>query len=335
MKCVTCELYLEPTENEWESKAVLNPTAIKEGSIVHLIYRAVKHPNYSCLGHAKIEDGKLYRHKQPLIVPTEEYEAEGVEDPRITKIGDIFYLLYTAWDGKNARVALATGKSIDKLTKQGIISPNIPVEKAIGLVISDRYKENWQSRLELGEKGLILFDKDAVLLPEKISGKFVMLHRLEPDIQVVYFDSFDELKDDRFWEEYIRNIEDHVIMRPKYKWEAKRIGAGAVPLKTDYGWLLFYHGVEGEKDERIYSAGVALFTHNLENVTRLEEPLFRPEFEWEKEGDVNNVVFPEGVVIEDGMLNIFYGCADSRIGLAKIKFESLLEKLGREGVKGA
>ncbi|MEA3378339.1 MAG: pesticidal protein Cry7Aa [Nanoarchaeota archaeon] len=327
MRKLTRRLYLKPTDNEWESGAVLNPTAIKEGNTIHLIYRAVKHPNYSSLGHAEIKDGVLHRHKQPFMTPTEEYEKEGIEDPRITKIKDTFYLLYTAWDGRNARVGLATGQSIDKLTKQGIISPNIALKKAIELVNSARYKERWQSLLELGDKDLILGDKDAVLLPEKISGKFVILHRLEPDIQAVYFDSFDELRDDRFWEEYLRNIEDYVIMRPKYKWEDKKIGAGAVALKVQYGWLLLYHGVEGKIDKHIYSAGATLLTHDLRYMTRLEEPLFMPDFEWEKKGDVNNVVFPEGAVIEDGMLNIYYGCADTRIGLAQIRLESLLKEL--------
>jgi predicted GH43/DUF377 family glycosyl hydrolase len=330
MEKKTRRVYLESTENEWESGAVLNPAVIKEGSTIHLIYRAVKPPNYSSLGHIEINRGELYRHEQPFMIPTKEYEKEGVEDPRITKIEDTFYLLYTAWDGKNARVALATGKSIDKLTKQGIISPNIPIEKAIKLVNQDRYKESWQSQLENVGKDSILWDKDAVLLPEKISGKFVMFHRLEPDIQVVYFDSFDELKDDLFWKKYIKNIESHVIMRPEHQWEAKKIGVGAVPLKTQYGWLLIYHGVEGEKDERVYSAGAALLTHNLEYMARLKEPLFKPEFEWEKEGDVNNVVFPEGMIMEDGMLNIFYGCADTKIGLVAIKLEHIMEKLVRK-----
>ena len=320
-------VFLEPTANKWESGAVFNPTAIEEDGITHLIYRAVRSPNYSSLGHAEIEDGLVCRHDKPFMAPTEEYEREGVEDPRITKINGTFYLFYTAWDGKSARIAYAAGRSIDNLKKQGIIGPNIPVARAIGLVNSERYKNEWRRQLVKFGMDSFLWDKDAVLFPEKISGKYAMLHRLEPDIQLVLFDSFEDLQNKNFWEDYLRNIGEHIFMHPQYEWESEKIGAGATPIKTNHGWLLLYHGVEGKRKHSIYSAGAALFSNDIKHGTRLKEPLFQTEYEWEKVGNVNNVVFPEGATVEGPMLNIFYGAADRVIGLAQLELKSLIKKL--------
>ncbi|MBW2966501.1 pesticidal protein Cry7Aa, partial [Candidatus Woesearchaeota archaeon] len=179
------KILLEPTQNEWESLAVLNPTVIKEKRITHLFYRAVKYPNYSCLGYAFLQKGKLTRFDDPLLKPEADYEVEGVEDPRVVKIKGVYYILYTAWDGRNARVALAVSTDLIKWEKKGIISPNITLKEAISVTKSKRYKRIWEEKAKRKGNDMILYDKDAVLFPQKINGKFVMLHRLEPDIQIV------------------------------------------------------------------------------------------------------------------------------------------------------
>lgn len=320
------KLLLEPIEsNEWEQDAVFNPTAIKEKGTIHLIYRAVKHPNYSSLGYAKIRGSKIKRLDKPLIIPTEDYEKSGVEDPRITKIDDIYYLLYTAWDGINARVAYAESKDLKNFEKKGIISPNIKLSDAIKLVNSTYYKDLWDKRLKnYGDS--IIWDKDAALFPEKINGKYAMLHRLDPDIQIVYFNKFKDLQNDNFWEKYFANIEEYIVMQPKYVWESQKVGAGPTPIKTEKGWLLIYHGAD---DKRVYRAGVALL--DLKDpkkvIYRSNDFLFEPEYEWEKKGDVNNVVFPEGAVVIKDKLHIFYGAADTVIGEAVVGLEDLLKQL--------
>jgi len=115
-------------------------------------------------------------------------------------------------------------------------------------------------------------------------------------------------------------------MKPKFKWEEAKVGAGAPPLKTDYGWLLLYHGVD---NNRVYRAGISLLS--LENpeqeISRLPFPLFEPDYEWEKNGNVPNVVFPTGAFIKEGILYIFYGCADKRIGCAEIEIEEIKKLL--------
>ncbi len=322
------KILLEPTKNEWESMAVLNPTAIKEKDLTHLFYRAVKSPNYSTLGYARIKDGKLQRFDKPFLKPEFEYEKEGVEDPRIVKIKDKFYLLYTAWDGMNARIAMAVSKDLKNWKKKGIVSPSITFREAAEITKSKKYKKIWKEQAERKGGDAFLYDKDGIIFPEKVNGKFVMLHRLEPDMQIVFFDNFDQLQTKEFWYNHIENIDDHILMKPEFEWEKAKIGAGATPIKTEKGWLLLYHGVNMDNG-RQYNAGIALLDlkNPMKILLRMKKPLFEPEYDWEKQGVVDNVVFPEGAVFEKDNLNVFYGCADSRIGLAKFNFNNLMDNL--------
>tara|TARA_Y100000310_G_scaffold344591_1_gene458180 strand:- start:7811 stop:8884 length:1074 start_codon:yes stop_codon:yes gene_type:complete len=351
------KLLLEPTENKWEARAVLNPCVIKEKNVEHLIYRAVAKNWVSSLGYASIINNKITRESEPLISPTEEYETKGIEDPRLTKIDDTYYLLYTAFDGKDAQIAYAVSKDLRNWKKKGIISPKLSVTKARELVKIKKYRDKWGHQEIYGSE-TCLWDKDAILFPEKINGNFIMLHRFLPDIQIVKFKDFSELKSTSFWEDYIKNLseaEDKVSLYRRYDWEAEHIGAGAVPIKTKHGWLLIYHGVEiikknflttaynnalykiegcfhklrNKRLPMVYHAGAALL--DLKNpeieISRLKRPLFSPKFDWEKQGDVNDVVFPEGVTLEKDNLKIYYGCADKRIGLAEVSFKELMKNL--------
>jgi len=350
-------LIMEASDHEWEARAVLNPTVVKDKEgIEHIFYRAVAKNWISSIGYAKMIDGKIQRFDKPIIFPTKSYEKKGVEDPRITKIGKIYYMLYTAFDGKDAKIAYATSTDLKKWTKKGVISPSVSVKKARSIVKIKKYRDSWKHQEIYGRK-IALWDKDAVLFPEKIKGKFVMLHRLLPDIQIIKFKKFSELKREKFWEDYIENLsegEDKISLYRRYNWEDMHIGAGATPIKTKKGWLLIYHGVSLKKGTTsmsrinkilykiqglshqlrnkrlpmVYHAGAALL--DLKNpeaeIARLKEPLFSPELEWEKQGDISDVVFPEGVTVDGDNLRIFYGCSDSRIGLAEMSLKQLLSK---------
>ncbi|MCM8803693.1 MAG: pesticidal protein Cry7Aa [Candidatus Omnitrophica bacterium] len=312
---------------EWEEDGVFNPGVIVENNQVHIIYRAIKCENYSRLGYLKLKSEKeIEKYEYPIICPTEDYEKQGIEDPRITKIEETYFLTYTAYDGKNARIAVAESKNLINFKKLGIISPNITFLEAINIANTDRYKEFWGKQIREKGENIIIWDKDGCLFPEKINGKYLLLHRIEPDIQIVYFNDFFELKDKDFWEEYFRKIEGKIVMKSKYKWESEKIGAGAPPLKTDYGWLLLYHGVD---KNRVYRVGLSLL--DIENpqkeIARLPFPLFEPDYEWEKNGNVANVVFPTGAFIKDGIFYIFYGCADKRIGCAEIELDEIIKLL--------
>lgn len=350
-------LIMEPTENKWEARAVLNPSVVldKDGT-EHIFYRAVAKNWISCIGYARMGDGKIERFDDPVICPTERYEKKGVEDPRVTKIGKTYYMLYTAFDGRDAVIAYAISKDLKNWEKKGIISPKISIKKARELVKIKTYRDKWKNQ-EISGSRVALWDKDAVLFPKKINGRFIMLHRFLPDIQIVKFKRFSDLKKNKFWEDYIENLsegKDDVSLYRRYDWESEHIGAGAVPIKTKKGWLLIYHGVSLKKGDPlskkypgsaynirgiiqkmhdgrlplVYHAGAALLDLKKPEMelTRLKEPLFSPKYEWEKKGDINDVVFPEGVSVKGDNLRIFYGCADTRIGLAEISLKKLLSK---------
>src|SRR5664279_3997303 len=120
-------ILLEKTQLEFENEGVLNPAVIREGDSVHVFYRAVQQGNYSSIGYCKL-DGPLTvveRWNKPILVPEFEYESHGVEDARIVKIDDLYYLTYTAYDGTNALGALAISKDLKHFEKQGIIVPCI------------------------------------------------------------------------------------------------------------------------------------------------------------------------------------------------------------------
>lgn len=352
------KLIMGPTENKWEERAVLNPSVIqtKDGTD-HIFYRAVAKNWVSSIGYAKMKDGKIERFNKPVMRPTKSYEKKGMEDPRVTKIGSTYYMLYTAFNGRDAVVAYATSKDLRKWDKKGVISPRISVKEARKLVKMKKYRDKWKGQEIYGSK-VALWDKDAVLFPKKIDGKFVMLHRFQPDIQIVKFKDFSELKSNDFWRGYIKDLsegKDDVSLYQRYDWEGEHIGAGAVPIETKKGWLLIYHGVNLRKmgffkrwysrtmynlcgvfhrirNRRlplVYHAGAALLDLKKPEIeiTRLKKPLFSPVYPWEKEGDVNDVVFPEGVSVDGNKLRIYYGCADMRIGLAEISLKELLGQL--------
>jgi len=325
-------ILLEPCLNEFESHAVLNPTAYQDGDYVHLLYRAVRTPNYSSIGYVRMKGPTSVVDKKgfPVIFPEYSYECEGCEDPRVTKVDNDFYILYTAWDGTSPRIAVTKSKDLRSFEKMGIISPNISLAEAMDIVDVSRYQNAWDRQAINRAYDSMLGDKDAVLFPRKFGGKYAMLHRLEPDIQIVYFDDFSDLMSKEFWQDYLSSIESHVVMRQRYRWEDEKIGAGAVPIETDEGWLLIYHGVHISQDRsRIYKTGASLlnlYDPQIE-VARLEQPLFEPTNHWEMNGIVNNVVFPEGTSIFDDDLYIYYGAADRVVAWRKVSLNRILSRM--------
>lgn len=291
---------LEPiATHPWESQAVLNPGTIKEGEIVHMLYRAVEGDNFSTIGYAKLDrQGKiLERLPEPVIAQTEPYEKQGCEDARIVKFDNTYYIFYTAYDGKNVRVSVASTTDFKTYKKHGIVIPNVP-------------------------------NKDAMIFPEPINGKIILIHRIEPNIQFAYFDSIEEMLsgDENYWQKYLPQLDEYTVMRPAFTWEASKVGAGPPPIKTDRGWLLIYHGVD---KNMIYRGGAALL--DLENpariIARLPEPIIEPIRLYEIEGDVPNVVFPEGTALFGEELQVYYGGADKVIAMATVNINQLLDAL--------
>ena len=331
-------IILEKTNLLFENEGVLNPAAIREGDFVHLFYRAVSIGNYSSIGYCKLE-GHLNiktRNERPLLIPEFDYESHGIEDPRMVKIEDTYYLTYTAFDGVNALGCLATSTDLIHFEKKGIIVPQITYEEFNALAktndaIHEKYFRFNQHDGILEKDGIemLVWDKNVIFFPRKINNKFYFTHRIRPEIQIVV--GIEKLSDltPEYWKNDLLIFNDFVLLSPKYPHEVSYVGGGCPPIETTAGWLIIYHGVKDGIEGYIYSACAALF--DLENpqieIARLPYPLFKPELKWELKGEVNNVCFPTGAVVFDDTLYIYYGAADERIACASVRLPELISEL--------
>lgn len=170
-------------------------------------------------------------------------------------------------------------------------------------------------------------DKDAVLF-NLTDGRVALLHRIHPDMQLALFDSLEHLytADGDYWEEHVRELARHTVIRPSPG--ALGVGAGAPPVATEAGLLLFYH--ERDRDGR-YTMNVALLDRDSGGVlSLLPDPILRPELTWEREGDVDEVVFVQGALPRaDGTIYLTYGAADRCVGAATVEKDELLDALRR------
>jgi predicted GH43/DUF377 family glycosyl hydrolase len=263
--------------NEWETDNVFNAAVVRFNGLVYMLYRAQGLDRISRIGCAISTDGYHFsRLEHPVLVPETEYELFGVEDPRVTELDGTFYMLYTAYSLHGTRVSLARSTNLITWERMGIVLPD---------------EDN----------------KDAVLFPAKINGRYAMFHRRVPDIWLAYSDD-------------LLHWTDHqIIMQPRPGlWDGVRIGAGGPPFRTEQGWLNFYHGFA---EERIYCLGVAL--HDLDDpaviLKRQEEPVLCPRSPWEVYGDVPNVVFTCGGIETPDSYLIYYGGGDHVMAVAEIQ----------------
>ncbi len=317
---------LSKTDLSFENEAVLNPAVIRDGDSVHLFYRAVRNSNHSSIGYCKL-DGPLKikeRFKMPVLIPQFEYESHGLEDPRIVKIDNLFYLTYTAFDGENALGALASSKDLKQFDKHGLIVPKI--KKRDFKSLAEGKVTNKYFNMNKGDG--FLMNKDLVFFPRRINNKLSFMHRIRPEIQIVSVNNLQELTKE-FWRNYFTHIDENILLAPRYSQELSYIGAGCPPIETTRGWLLIYHGVEDTEKGHIYSARAALL--DLDNpqkeISRLPYKLFKPELEYELTGIVDKVCFPTGTALFDDILYIYYGAADDQIACASLSLSALLEEL--------
>lgn len=290
---------LSPTGNWWESKAVFNCAAALHDGRVNILYRAIGDDGISRFGHAVSANGLDISERRPLPIYEslgDELERLGVEDPRITKIDGTYYITYT---GASVYPCSAA--------QPGTAITCIPWRCRVGLLSTRDF-------ITYRKHGCILPDmdnKDVVLFPEKINGKYVMLHRTFPDIWIAYS------------EDLIHWTDHKIIMRVQRGcWDCNRIGAGAPPIKTEHGWLNFYHGVD---DGRNYRLGVLMLDLDdpAKVIGRSAEPILSPEKNWEQHGLVPNVVFTCGAVEMDGQYYVYYGGADKVIAVATMDRDDL------------
>lgn len=298
----------------WEQKGTLNCAAEEgEDGRIHLLYRAVGFDGISRFGYAATRDGHTIEERPALPVYEgdidDPYARLGVEDPRITRLEGRYYITYT----------LASLYRVDS-------PPTIPNEQApwrvrAGILVTDDFRQ-------FESYGHILPNidtKDVVLFPERIGGRYVLLHRIYPDIQIAYSDDL------RHWEGH------QTIMRPRpHTWEGERVGAGNPPLKTELGWLLFYHAnefFEREGNKKRYRIGLAVLDleHPERVIYRHPDPILEPVEPYERTGAVNDIVFVCGAVERAGTYYLYYGAGDGVSALATVSKDDVLA-LVREGL---
>jgi predicted GH43/DUF377 family glycosyl hydrolase len=330
-------ILLKKTTLGFENEGVLNPAVISHDGIIHLFYRAVSKGNYSSVGHCVLSDPLTveYRFDVPVIFSQFDYEVHGVEDPRIVRIEDTFYLTYAAYDGVNALGAYATSNDLITWQKRGLMVPEFTYNEFNRLAgsrtpLNEKYQRfnEHEKVVEKNGRKVMLWDKNVVFFPRKIDGKFFFLHRIKPDIQVASIENLEELNAE-YWQNYFIHFAENIVITPKYLHEVSYVGGGCPPIETQLGWLVIYHGVYDTVRGYVYTACAALL--DLKNphkeVARLPYPLFEPQEDWELKGEVNNVCFPTGSVVVDDELYIYYGAADEQIAVASVSLSSLLKEL--------
>ncbi len=278
-------------EHPWEAAAVFNCAAVYHHGKYHLVYRAAdidssgkEGPFVSSLGLAVSSDGIHFeRFPEPYVSPEGEQELRGMEDPRIVKIGKTFYMMYTGYRGKTPgdyRIRLAS-------------SSDMKTWKRMGTVLDES-------------------NKDASLFPEKINGRYCMLHRRAPGIWIGYSEDLSA------WTDHSE------VMGPiaSSNWQSEKIGIAGPPVKTKQGWMLIYHGVSRNHE---YSLGIALLdlSDPSKVVFRQEEPILSPELPWGKNGCIPNVVFSCGQIEREDDFIVYYAGADTCIGACTLDKNTL------------
>lgn len=287
---------LEPKRNNsWEAQAVFNAAAVYGDGLIHIVYRALGSDNISRLGYATSADGFTIkeRYEEPIFNPAGYAERDGCEDPRLTVIGDECLMAYTAYRNHDYPAVYQISLT------------------SIGLKDFLDRRWNWKERT-LPFPGVR--NKDAVIFPGKVDGKYLMFHRVEPSICVAYSD---DLK--KWWG-------FKSIMEPREKmWDSEKIGAAGTPIELNEGYLFIYHGVDKTKR---YSLGAALLdkSNPEEVIYRSEQPILAPSESYECVGDVPNVVFSCGNVKLDNRVIVYYGGADRVLCAASYELNELLPK---------
>jgi predicted GH43/DUF377 family glycosyl hydrolase len=330
-------IILEKTNHGFENVGVLNPAIIRENDTVHMFYRALSKGNYSSIGHCTLKDGLQAENRSevPILYPQYDYEKQGIEDPRIVKIDNLYYLTYSAFDGVNALGALAISADLVNWEKRGLIVPQYSYEEfkylaeSRGEISEKYYRFNGKYVVPKKQgKKILLWDKNVILFPRRIDGKLFFLHRIKPDIQLISINDLSELTHD-FWDEFLLHFTDYILISPKFDHEVSYVGGGCPPIETEKGWLLIYHGVHDTIEGYVYSACASLLDlknpHN--EIARLPYPLFQPEYEYELHGIVNNICFPSGAQIYNDTLYLYYGAADEHIACASVSLTELLKEL--------
>lgn len=313
-------------KNDWEDLVVCNPAAWYENGTFYLLYRAagndVEHKIY--IGLAESKDGYNFvrTSDKPVLSPGENnFDAGSVEDPRVVKFGDEFYMTYAFrpyppgryWEYQyDGVLAPEHNKYTPRCLSENIGNTALAVSKDL---------RTFKKVGRLTEPSLD--DRDVILFPEKINGKFYMLHRPKnfvgeeygTDDPAIWIKSSDDMMS---W-----NTPSTLLLKGEEWWEQK-VGGNTPPIKTDEGWLMIYHGVD---DKFRYRVGAALLDLNdpTKLLYRTKDFIMEPETAEETSGLYKwGVVFPNGNVVVDDILYVYYGASDQWCCVATANIHELV-----------
>lgn len=250
--------------------------------------------SFSHLRLARSRDGIHFKvDETPVLMPDPASECWGMEDPRITKVGDTYYINYTAVSPNGAATALITTRDFQSFERNGII--------------------------------FLPENKDVTIFPEQVNARFLAFNRPvpcsigTPDIWL------SESEDLIHWGNH-----RHFYGTSEEGWENGRIGGGAPPFRTEKGWVKIYHAAD-RSDRYCLGAFLLDLDDPMKIIAKSKEPLLEPEAQYETEGFFGNVVFTCGCIVEGRTVEIYYGAADDKICRADISIEELYRHLGVSG----
>ncbi len=323
---------VQPTSyNEWEKEGTFNPAIFEDDERnIHMLYRAVGSDGVSRIGYASSTDGVHFddRYLYPIYEPTPvvdyqeprlnpEYKVYshalypsggswgGYEDPRTVVIEDRVYLTYVAFGGWGSIRMALTSISLEDFKNR-----HWNWKKPVCLSPPNELNKNW------------------LIFPEKINGKFAVLHGISPEVLIDYVDDFDQ-----FHGKNAKFIQSKKPSggRPEF-WDNRMRGAATPPIKTDAGWLVLYHAMDEKEDPNKYKIGAMILdlTNPTKIIYRSPEPILSPDMHYENDGKPG-VVYASGAVIRDGNLYVYYGGGDRYVCVARTKVDSLIKWLAEHG----
>ncbi len=301
-------------EHPWEAAAAFNGCPIMVNKKKVIVYRAMSEPDLlrdphlqtSVIGRASSSDGYHFENRKVLISPDREFDYYGCEDPRVTKLGDTYYIFYTALGGypfspDNIRVAVALSKDLETITEKHLVTP-------------------------FNAKAMSIF-------PEKVNGKIAGLvtvntDRKPSDICYVEFDKPEDIWSQEFWANWYSKLESHKLHIRRLPED--QVELGAPPVKTEKGWLVLYSHIQryGRPDVVFGIEVLLLDKKNPRNIIgRTKGPFMAPESYYEEVGQVAHIVFPSGALINGNHFEVYYGAADTHCAMATIPLDNLIKSI--------
>jgi len=280
----------------WREFALFNPAAIRVGNKTVLLFRAQDKDRVSRIGYAESLDGIHFAmRKEPVLSPETDYEkGGGVEDPRVVQIGKTYYLTYTGYNLHDAQLCLATSTDLIHWQRHGVILP--------------AYRGTWNTK----------WTKSGAILPQQVNGKWWMYYlgtKKDADGKLRDYMGLASSTDLLHWKDA---TDRPVLARRPGAFDSRVMEPGPPPYLTEAGILLFYNGAD---EHLVYAPGWVLFDRRdpARVLARARQPFLVPSLLWEKRGNVPNVIFLEGAVLnqaQKGTLDLtgYYGGADKYLG---------------------